>query len=113
MGPPQSIEWSEQSKFSPNTKQTSSETLPSNQVMRAAKNPMCGSHPISELQERCTKLGWPLPRYELVLTEGPPHLKKFRFQVKLGKRTFCDQDALAGTKQKAKANAAKYALDTI
>ena len=43
--------------------------------------PSTGKHPVSALQELCTKKHWPTPVYELVNESGPGHMKTFLYRV--------------------------------
>ena len=70
-------------------------------------------NPISALQEKCSKHGWPLPKYEIVRQDGPPHMRRFMFQVKLQGKNYCDPTKFEGSKQKAKASAAAFALSNM
>lgn len=80
--------------------------VPTKQMKILRKNP------ISELQEQCTKRKWPMPTYNLVHEEGPPHLRRFQFEVKVNQKWFRPEGTL-GTKQTAKAEAADNALNVL
>ena len=66
-------------------------------------------NPISELQEMCAKRAWPAPVYNILSQTGPPHDRRFMFQVKVNLKNFQPKHG-SPTKQEAKAAAAKYAL---
>jgi len=42
-----------------------------------------GKHPVSVLNELCSKRHWPPPRFDLMEEIGPAHHKSFRFKVQL------------------------------
>ena len=42
-----------------------------------------GKHPVSMLNELCSKRRWHQPRFELMEDMGPAHHKSFRFKVQL------------------------------
>ena len=69
-------------------------------------------NPISTLQEKCSMHGWQLPKYEMVSMNGPSHMPRFKFEVKVKNRIFKDPHD-ASTKQKAKAQVARLALENM
>ena len=71
-----------------------------------------GKNSISQLQEQCTARGWGAPTYNLVHEEGPPHMKRFQFEVKVNYEKFKPEGTMA-TKKGAKAAAAAKALTDL
>ena len=72
-------------------------------------------NPIMQLQELCVERAWPMPGYNLVKEDGPPHMKRFLFEVKVNYKTYQspEEGLERGKKQDAKAAAAGYALSKL
>ncbi|GAB4371802.1 MAG: ribonuclease III [Deltaproteobacteria bacterium] len=65
----------------------------------------------SDLQERCQREEWPLPRYRLLREEGPPHKKTFTVSVTIG--TGNPAVGSGRTKKEAEREAAAALLDRL
>ena len=92
----------------------SHEILPINPEIRHRPKET-GQNPISQLQELCQENAWPMPIYNLVKEDGPPHMKRFLFEVKVNYTTYktLEIGQERRKKQDAKAEAARYALKRL
>ena len=71
-----------------------------------------GKHPVSVLQELCTQLKWGPPSYNLILAEGPPHLREFQYEVRVNNDIF-RPEGKSRTKKDAKTATAAKALEEL
>jgi dsRNA-specific ribonuclease len=69
-------------------------------------------HPVSLLNEICSKKRWPEPRYELVSADGPAHLPMFKMRVYVLDKPYEPQNASPNKKQ-AKTDAAQACLRSL
>ena len=65
----------------------------------------------TKLQEVAQRKYKKVPKYKVVLEEGPPHDKNFHIEVKLGRKTF--GKGMGRNKKKAEQQAAKQGLERI
>lgn len=65
----------------------------------------------TRLQEIAQKKFRKVPKYKVVLEEGPPHDKSFHIEVKLGRK--CFGKGIGRNKKQAEQEAAREGLDTI
>lgn len=90
-------------------------TLPGSTQQIASQKPpqvktdFAGKHPVSVLNELCSKRKWRQPEYSVVLDDGPAHKKEYIFKVILNNEEY--QGATScNNKKEAKALAAQTAL---
>ena len=65
----------------------------------------------TNLQEVAQRKYKKVPKYRVMLEEGPPHDKSFHIEVKLGRTTF--GKGIGKSKKQAEQEAAKEGLDSI
>ena len=65
----------------------------------------------TKLQEMAQRKFKKVPKYKVVLEEGPPHDKNFHIEVKLGRKTF--GKGIGRNKKKAEQEAAKQGLEQM
>jgi len=65
----------------------------------------------TKLQEVAQRKFKKVPKYKVVLEEGPPHDKCFHIEVKLGRKAF--GKGLGKNKKQAEQEAAKQGLETM
>jgi len=85
-------------------------------ISRLLKNCLNGKEEIfkdykTKLQEVAQRKYKKVPKYRVMLEEGPPHDKSFHIEVKLGRATF--GKGIGKSKKQAEQEAAKEGLDSI
>lgn len=65
----------------------------------------------TKLQEVAQRKYKKVPKYKVVLEEGPPHDKSFHIEVKLGRKSF--GKGMGRNKKQAEQEAAKHGLETM
>lgn len=73
---------------------------------------LSGKHPVSLLNEYCTRRRWGQPAFELAFECGPDHKKTFLFKVRVNNVDYQPTVASVNKKQ-AKAEAAAIALRSL
>ncbi len=85
-------------------------------ITKLLKNCLNGDEEIfkdykTKLQEVAQRKFKKVPKYKVVLEEGPPHDKNFHIEVKLGRKTF--GKGMGSNKKKAEQEAAKQGLERM
>jgi len=85
-------------------------------IIKLLKNCLNGDEEIfkdykTKLQEVAQRKFKKVPKYKVVLEEGPPHDKNFHIEVKLGRKTF--GKGMGSNKKKAEQEAAKQGLERM
>ena len=85
-------------------------------ITKLLKNCLNGDEAIfkdykTKLQEVAQRKFKKVPKYKVVLEEGPPHDKNFHIEVKLGRKTF--GKGMGSNKKKAEQEAAKQGLERM
>jgi len=71
-----------------------------------------GKHPVSALNEICTKRKWNMPNFILMDEAGPSHSKTFRFKVEVNNVEYVPLTS-SSTKKMAKLEAATVCLQQL
>ena len=88
--------------------------LPSNLQNQVSNKPsgLFEKHPVSVLQELCTRRLWNPPIYNLVYNEGPDHLREFQYEVSVNSEIFRPKGT-SKTKKAAKTVSAEKAIEDL